>query len=94
MAHNGLAIAADLGIARPVGDPCVIAMDDREYWTKRLREAEAQLDAATRSSEVKAAAKRLMIARGELARLTASSVPDVQDFRSTNAAAGAPKPRS
>jgi hypothetical protein len=42
------------------------AMTKREYWTKRLREAEQELDAATRPSDVKAAAARLMVAKTEL----------------------------
>ena len=32
---------------------------DRRYWTKQLEEAEHKLDAATRLSDVKAAAGRL-----------------------------------
>jgi hypothetical protein len=35
-------------------------MDHVEYWTKQLREAERELDAATLRSDVNAAAKRLM----------------------------------
>jgi hypothetical protein len=41
-------------------------MDDRDYWTKQLREAEAELEAATRRSDVNAAAKKLQRAKGEL----------------------------
>jgi hypothetical protein len=41
-------------------------MDDRAYWTKELREAEAEFEAATRRSEVDAAAKRLQRAKAEL----------------------------
>jgi hypothetical protein len=48
-------------------------MDDREYWTKQLREAEAELEAATRRSDVNAAAKRLQRAKAELKRLEAES---------------------
>jgi multidrug efflux pump subunit AcrA (membrane-fusion protein) len=48
-------------------------MDDREYWTKQLREAEAELDAATRRSDVDAAAKRLQRAKAELKALEAGS---------------------
>jgi hypothetical protein len=44
-------------------------MDDREYWTKQLREAEAELEVATRRSDVNAAAKRVMLAKAELKRL-------------------------
>jgi hypothetical protein len=53
---------------------CTIAgMDDREYWTKQLREAERELDAATRRSDVNAAAKRLQRAKGQLKRLDAEA---------------------
>jgi hypothetical protein len=44
-------------------------MDDREYWTKQLREAEAELEVATRRSDVNAAAKRLQLVKAELKRL-------------------------
>jgi hypothetical protein len=48
-------------------------MDDREYWTKQLREAERELDAATRRSDVNAAAKRLQLVKAELKRLEAEA---------------------
>jgi hypothetical protein len=38
-------------------------MDDLTYWTRKLREAEAELDAATTPSALNAAAKRLMLAK-------------------------------
>jgi hypothetical protein len=41
-------------------------MQNREYWTKKLREAEAELEAARKPSEVRAAAKKLQRARLEL----------------------------
>jgi hypothetical protein len=44
-------------------------MSDLEFWTKKLREAEAELEAATTRSAVNAAAKRLMLAKEQLARL-------------------------
>jgi hypothetical protein len=44
-------------------------MRDWEYWTKALRNAEQELAAATRRSDVNAAAKRLMRAKAELRRL-------------------------
>jgi hypothetical protein len=34
-------------------------MDDREYWTEKLRQAEAELEAARTRTEVNAAAKKL-----------------------------------
>jgi hypothetical protein len=40
-----------------------------ERLTDAVRQAEAELDAAVRLSDVKAAAKRLMLARAELERL-------------------------
>jgi hypothetical protein len=46
-------------------------MDDREYWTKQLREAEAELEAATRRSDVNAAASKLQRAMAELKLLEA-----------------------
>jgi hypothetical protein len=36
---------------------------DRDYWTKELREAERELEAATRRSDINAAAKRLQRAK-------------------------------
>jgi hypothetical protein len=44
-------------------------MNDRAYWTRKLQEAEQELDAATRRSDVNAATKRLMLAKAELKRL-------------------------
>jgi hypothetical protein len=46
-------------------------MDDRQYWTQQLREAEAELEAATRRSDVNAAASKLQRAKAELKRLEA-----------------------
>jgi hypothetical protein len=34
-------------------------MDDREYWQKQLRDAEAELAAAKRRTELNAEAKKL-----------------------------------
>jgi hypothetical protein len=48
------------------------AMSDLEYWTKVLKEAERELDAATRLSDVNAVAKRLQRAKAELKRLEAA----------------------
>jgi hypothetical protein len=48
-------------------------MDDREYWTRELREAEAALDAATRRSDINVAAKRLQLVKAELRRLEAKA---------------------
>jgi multidrug resistance efflux pump len=45
---------------------------DRDYWTKELREAEAELAAAKRRTELNAAAKRLQRAKTELKRLEAA----------------------
>jgi hypothetical protein len=42
---------------------------DRKYWQKQLREAELELEAATRRTDVNAAAARLMLAKRELKRL-------------------------
>jgi hypothetical protein len=44
-------------------------MPDREYWTRQLEDAKRELEAATKRSEVNAAAKRVMLANAELKRL-------------------------
>jgi hypothetical protein len=41
----------------------------RDYWTKVLREAEQELQAATKLSEVNAAARKLQRAKAELKQL-------------------------
>jgi hypothetical protein len=46
-------------------------MDDREYWTRELREVEAELAAAKRRTELNAAAKKLQRAKAELKALEA-----------------------
>jgi hypothetical protein len=51
-------------------------MDDREYWTRQLREAERALEAATRRSDVNAAAKRLQLVKAELKRLEQAEQPE------------------
>jgi hypothetical protein len=48
-------------------------MDERDYWTRELRETERELDAATRRSDVNAAAKRLQRAKAQLKRLEAEA---------------------
>jgi hypothetical protein len=42
---------------------------DRAYWTKMLREAEDELEAARTRTEVEAAAKKLQKAKAELREL-------------------------
>jgi hypothetical protein len=42
---------------------------DRAYWTKALREAERELEAATTRTAVNAAAKKLQRAKAELKQL-------------------------
>jgi hypothetical protein len=44
---------------------------DRDYWTKELCEAEAELAAAKRRAELNAAAKKLQRARAALKALEA-----------------------
>jgi hypothetical protein len=44
-------------------------MNDLVYWTRKLQEAESDLDAATTCTAVNTAAKRLMLAKAELKRL-------------------------
>jgi hypothetical protein len=46
-------------------------MPDREYWTRQLEDAQRELEAATKRSEVDAAAKRLQRAKSELKALEA-----------------------
>jgi hypothetical protein len=46
---------------------------DRDYWTRELREAERELDAATRRSDVDAAAKKLQRAKAALKALEAKT---------------------
>ena len=46
---------------------------DRDYWTRELREAERKLDAATRRSDVDAAAKKLQRAKAALNALEAKT---------------------
>jgi F0F1-type ATP synthase epsilon subunit len=46
-----------------------IAGMDREYWTKALRQAETELEAARSRTEVTAAAKKLQHAKAELKAL-------------------------
>jgi hypothetical protein len=60
-------------------------MTDREYWTKKLQEAERELDAATTRTAVNAAAKRVMLAKRELKRLEQKPTR-----RASGAAASAP----
>jgi hypothetical protein len=50
-------------------------MNDLAYWTKRLREAEQELDAATTRTAVNAAASRLMRVKAELKRLGSITGP-------------------
>jgi hypothetical protein len=47
-------------------------MDGRDYWTRQLKEAEQELAAAKRRTELNAAAKRYMLAKTELKRLEAA----------------------
>jgi hypothetical protein len=44
-------------------------MSDRDYWTKMLKTAESELDAARTRTALSAAAKKLMRAKAELKRL-------------------------
>jgi hypothetical protein len=52
---------------------------DRKYWLKELQQAEQELQAAARLSEVNAAARKLQRARAELRRLDAE--PDERPKR-------------
>jgi hypothetical protein len=50
-------------------------MDDLAYWQKKLREAEAELEAARTRTAVNAAAKRVQLAKAELRRLEQKAKP-------------------
>ena len=64
-------------------------MDDLIYWQTKLRDAEAELDAATRRCEVDAAARRLMRVKAELRRIGAgTSEAAVQDHGQRRGEAG------
>jgi hypothetical protein len=63
---------------------------DRIYWQRKLQEAEAELDAATRRSDVDAAARKLQYAKARLKALEAETVkppkrPAINDSRSAAA---------
>jgi hypothetical protein len=47
------------------------AIWDEKYWTRKLKEAERELDAATRLTEVNAASARLMRIKAEMKALEA-----------------------
>ena len=49
---------------------------DRDYWTKVLRAAERELEAATRRSDVDAAARKLQRAKAQLKRLQVDTRPN------------------
>jgi hypothetical protein len=49
--------------------PTLPGMQDRDYWTRKLREAEAELEAAKKRSDVNAAASKLQRAKAELKAL-------------------------
>ena len=46
-----------------------IPVMDRNYWTKKLRDSEAELEAARKRSDVNAAAQKLQRAKAELKAL-------------------------
>jgi hypothetical protein len=48
-------------------------MDDLTYWTQKLRQAEAELDAAAKRSDVDAAARKLQHAKAQLRMLEVSA---------------------
>jgi hypothetical protein len=67
--------APDAFVSRPgLGSGCwhlAVRARDRDYWQKKLREAEAELEAARKRTEVDAAAARLQRAKAALKRLEA-----------------------
>jgi hypothetical protein len=60
-------------------------MDDRQYGTKKLREAEWELNAARTRTAVSAAAKRLQRAKVELKGLETEAAERTKERRSGNA---------
>ena len=56
----------------PSGGLCYLLGVDRDYWIKKLREAEAELEAARGKVATDAAARKLMRARAELKALNAT----------------------
>lgn len=48
-------------------------MSDLEYWTKALKDAEREFDAARTRSALSAAAKKLMRAKTQVKRLEAKA---------------------
>jgi hypothetical protein len=54
------------------GRSYIPGMQDLEYWTRKLREAEAELEAARERSDVNAAAAKLQRAKAELKALGAA----------------------
>jgi hypothetical protein len=65
-------------------------MDDREYWAKELSEAERELEAATRPSDVDAAAKKLQRAKAALKALEAKTERPKRRSSRDSDRAGAP----
>jgi hypothetical protein len=62
---------------------------DRAYWQKVLREAEGELEAARKPTEVKAAAKRLQRAKAELRTLEETPAPRPKRGATRGRASGA-----
>jgi hypothetical protein len=54
---------------------------DRDYWTEKLRDAEAELEAATTLTAVKAAAKKLQRARTPSRSASPHEQPQQHDDR-------------
>jgi hypothetical protein len=65
-------------------------MDDREYWTRKLREAEAELDEARTRAAVNDAASKLQRARASLKALEAEAAERPKRRSSRGRASGAP----
>jgi hypothetical protein len=57
-------------------------MQDLEYWSRKLAEAEADLEAARKRSDVNAAAAKLQRAKAELKELEAAERPKPAGKRS------------
>jgi hypothetical protein len=64
-------------------------MQDRDYWTKALQQAERELEAATTRTEVNAAATKLQRARAELKALEVVQKPKRRSTRGASPVGGA-----
>jgi hypothetical protein len=70
-----------------VAAPNIPGMSEIERWRAKLREAEAELEAATTRTEVNAAAAKLQRAKAELKALEAAERPKRKATRGASSGA-------